>query len=410
MSICRSRAEACLEAAPDRRKRDGRTVGPVCGVPRRHARASGGGSRPRAAGQARRPRARPAWQPPAGPRVRGTCPLRTSLYLELATPPEARAGEVDPESVAVRPAGGGRRGRRAAPAGPALRRGRLGLAAAEAGPLRRPVAGRLRRARQAAEARDPYTVRVSAGPVRGAGPPTDAGTWSFTTEAAPAVHALNFPLDLKAEPVRWHGRFFSGICNVIFCTQAENYGPTYELMAEARKEHPRAWSYQRDFWPTGTEYRPAGFLPQRLPNIVRERETRRIAAIEPREGGLVLRVEDVFGHEQYGIPAGPTRGRGLPPGRRGPHRRRRPRCPHQGPRGRRRGRHRQRRPRRGPRRRLEDRLRRAAPPEGRPRLRRGCSRPAAATSASSTPTARRAITGGGSTRSGTWPTASTAAA
>ena len=53
-------------------------------------------------------------------------------------------------------------------------------------------------------------------------------------------------------------------------------------MAEARKQHPRAWDYRRDFWPTGTEYRPATFLAVNLPNIVRERETRRIAAIESR--------------------------------------------------------------------------------------------------------------------------------
>ncbi len=41
-----------------------------------------------------------------------------------------------------------------------------------------------------------------------------------------------------------------------------------------------------------------------LPNVVRERETRRIAAIEPRDKTLVLRVEDFFGHQQYGIPDG----------------------------------------------------------------------------------------------------------
>jgi hypothetical protein len=45
-------------------------------------------------------------------------------------------------------------------------------------------------------------------------------------------------------------------------------------------------------------------LAVNLPNIVRERETRRIAAIEPREKDAVLRVEDVFGDDQYGIPAG----------------------------------------------------------------------------------------------------------
>src|SRR5262249_14414541 len=133
---------------------------------------------------------------------------------------------------------------------------------------------------------------------------SEAGTWSFTTESAPAVHQIEFSVDLRAHPVEWHGRFFSGICNVIFCSQAENYGPTYELMAEARTRHPAVWSYQRDFWLTGTEYRPASFFPQRLPNLVRERETRRITAMQEREGRLVLRVEDVFGNKQYGIPAG----------------------------------------------------------------------------------------------------------
>ena len=131
-----------------------------------------------------------------------------------------------------------------------------------------------------------------------------AGTWSFTTESIPAVHTQEFSFDLKSEPIHWQGRFFSGICNVVFCTQAANYGPTFELMAEARKRHPNAWSQQRDFWLTGSEHRPQGFFPVNLPNIVRERETRRIAAIEPQAGGVLLRVEDVFGHEQYGIPDG----------------------------------------------------------------------------------------------------------
>ena len=65
-------------------------------------------------------------------------------------------------------------------------------------------------------------MRASAGQ----GQSADAGTWSFTTEAAEPVARAGFRLDLAAEPVRWHGRFFSGICNVIFCTQAANYGPT----------------------------------------------------------------------------------------------------------------------------------------------------------------------------------------
>ena len=87
------------------------------------------------------------------------------------------------------------------------------------------------------------------------------------------AYSEEFSLDLKADPIQWHGRFFSGICNVIFCTQAANYGATFDLMAAARKQHPNAWSLQRDFWLTGTEFRPPGFLAVNLPNIVRERET-----------------------------------------------------------------------------------------------------------------------------------------
>ena len=159
-----------------------------------------------------------------------------------------------------------------------------------------------------------YEVVVAAGVADKPASSAAAGRWSFTTETAQAVHRLNFALDLTSDPVRWHGRFFSGICNVLFCTQAANYGPTYDLMAEARKQHPNAWSFQRDFWMTGTEFRPQGFFPVNLPNIVRERETRRIAAIESRDEGILLRVEDFFGHRQYGIADGRPVGEDYHPG------------------------------------------------------------------------------------------------
>jgi hypothetical protein len=231
-------------------------------------------------------------------------PLRTSLYLELGMSGGAKPGEVSPESVAVRlETEGGEAiellgpGQRFAEGVSGWIRPKQDLSGArsiavyvEPGKMLKPVTR--------------HTVHVSAASTKAVGRSAAVGSWSFTTEAAPSVHALTFPLDLGAQPVQWHGRFFSGICNVVFCTQAESYGPTYELMAEARKQHPRAWSYQRDFWPTGTEFRPASFMPQLVPNIVRERETRRISAIEPREVEVRLRVEDVFGHQQYGIPAG----------------------------------------------------------------------------------------------------------
>jgi hypothetical protein len=229
-------------------------------------------------------------------------PLQTSIYFELALPPGGKTDEVSPETVAVS----------------------LQAERGEAVDLLRPgkqfgpgVFGWLRNKRDLQGAKSlavyvepypllrpdtKYTVSVSVGTQKTAGASAPTTTWGFTTEPAPATRRVDFTLDLKAEPVQWHGRFFSGICNVIFCTQATNYGPTYDLMAEARKQHPNAWSLQRDFWLTGAEYRPAGFFPPNLPNIVRERETRRITAMDSHEKSVLLRVEDVFGHPQYGIP------------------------------------------------------------------------------------------------------------
>ena len=145
-----------------------------------------------------------------------------------------------------------------------------------------------------------YVVSVRPNSRQGAVLNEDKGSWQFTTEAAPATHPLQFPLDLSASPVRWHGGFFTGFCKPSFCTSASNRLPGYELSDRVRKQFPRAWSLQRDFWPTGMEHQP-GFLSGGLPNVVRERETRRITALEKRDGGVLVRVEDFFGHAQYGI-------------------------------------------------------------------------------------------------------------
>src|SRR5947209_8739189 len=147
-----------------------------------------------------------------------------------------------------------------------------------------------------------YTVRVTAWSRGGAALPAAAGTWQFTTEAEPKPRPIDFRLALNEPAVRWQGGFFTGFCNVAFCTSAANRVPTYELMEQVRQSSPRAWSLQRDFWMTGTEHKP-GFLKINLPNVVRERETRHVTAIEPHADGSLLRVEDFFGHEQYGIPS-----------------------------------------------------------------------------------------------------------
>lgn len=231
-------------------------------------------------------------------------PLKTSLYVELGQPRGAAPNPVEPKSVTVELRREGGAPVRLLGPGQTFARGASGWLRTRHDMQRVPSLAVYVDPGFALEPGSKYTVSVSGAPIKGNPPAAAIGQWEFTTEAAPAAHPLAFTVDLAAKPVRWHGRFFSGLCNVIFCTEASGYGPTYDLMAEARRQHPRAWSFQRDFWMTGSEFSPPGMFPQRLPNIVRERETRRIASIGPRDGKVVLHLEDVFGHEQYGVPPG----------------------------------------------------------------------------------------------------------
>lgn len=230
-------------------------------------------------------------------------PLATSLYFELTIVPEPNGDEVLPESVSVRLQSAGKESIDLVQPGQRFAEGASGWLRARQGLFQKstPLAVYVEPGRPLKPSTT-YTVRVQARSAKGAELDETSGVWKFTTEAADPIDAIPYRLDLGTEPVRWHGAFFSGICNVVFSTRAEVFGSTYDLMDEARKRHPKAWSYQRDFWMTGTEGRTR-LLPHGLPNIVCERETRRIAAMDPHDGGVLLHVEDVFGHQQYGIPA-----------------------------------------------------------------------------------------------------------
>lgn len=239
--------------------------------------------------------------PRPGPSQEGV-PLRSSLYFELAVRGGAAGDAVDPDSVrvSVRPEGGEPEtllepGRKFA-AGSSGRfferadgRGKrsLGVWIDPGAPLR-PLTR--------------YAVEASAASRKGARTREGCG-WEFRTEGPPETVEARFALDLGQPPVRWRGGFFRGFCKASFATSASNMIPTYELMERVRSRWPEAWSIQRDFWMTGTEHRPT-FLSQNLPNIVRELETRRIAAIDRLPGRTALRVEDFFGHRQYKIPSG----------------------------------------------------------------------------------------------------------
>jgi hypothetical protein len=148
-----------------------------------------------------------------------------------------------------------------------------------------------------------YAVSVSARSKNGAVLSDREGTWEFTTENQATEHSLQYELDMSESPVRWHGGFFTGFCKTGFCTSAKDRIPGYELMESVRKQYPKAWSLQRDFYLTGMERQPK-LLSGGLPNLVRERETRRVIAMEKQDSGTLLRVIDFFGHEQYGIASG----------------------------------------------------------------------------------------------------------
>jgi hypothetical protein len=156
----------------------------------------------------------------------------------------------------------------------------------------------------ALDAKASYTVRMTARSREGVELARPMAAWNFTTEDAAQEHQVSLAADLSAEPVHWQGGFFTGICNVVFCTKDESFGPLYRMMVEAQKEHPRAWREQRDIWMTATDDRKPEwhmFMDPKVPNLVRERETRRITKITEHPDGLLLHLEDFFGCEQYGV-------------------------------------------------------------------------------------------------------------
>ncbi|MCZ6795885.1 MAG: hypothetical protein O7J95_19935 [Planctomycetota bacterium] len=149
-----------------------------------------------------------------------------------------------------------------------------------------------------------YVVSVSARSRGGAELAAREGSWEFTTEAANSERRrISFGVDLSVPPVHWRGGFFTGFCKPSFCTSASNRLGGYRLMDRLRQQYPGAWSLQRDFTMTSMERQPR-FLSTVPPNVVREQETRRIRSMSRSADGVLLRVEDFFGHEQYGIPSG----------------------------------------------------------------------------------------------------------
>jgi len=226
-------------------------------------------------------------------------PVRTSLFFQLGFKDKGANDEVLADSVAVRLRAADMAEVEILSAGQKFAQGYSGQVTFS----RQPQSALVVYIDSAAELRPltKYTVSVSARSREGAELGGERGSWQFTTAAAEGSQAVEFALDLAQPAARWQGGFFTGFCKPSFCTSASNRLSSYELMNRVREAtSPRAWSLQRDFSPTSAGHQPE-FLEWSHPNVVRERETRRITDLQPHDEGILLRLEDFFGHEQYGI-------------------------------------------------------------------------------------------------------------
>ena len=306
--------------------------GRVRGDPRRHARAGRHRPRPRAAGQARRACSPTRTAAPGRPASAGRPAADEPLPGAGDAAGRPRAARWTPSPCpCLQPEGGEavellRPGRRFAEGASGWLRPKQDLSA----PGRSPSTSSPRAPLEPATR---YTVRVR--PARGGGAGTTCGRRHLELHhrgGRPVARA-----DVPARPGRRAGPLarpvlLGGLQRHLLLAGGELRA---DLRADGRGPQgaPPRLGLSARLLADGHRVPPAAASsPQRLPNIVRERETRRIAAIEPREGrpraprGGRLRPRAVR------HPRRPAGGRGLPPGRRGPHRRRRPRRPHQGPR------------------------------------------------------------------------------
>lgn len=149
-----------------------------------------------------------------------------------------------------------------------------------------------------------YTLRLSCRSREGIVSKEDDLQLRFITESVGDPQPLEFQLDLREQPVQWNGSFFGGIYKPSFCTSDLNgFRGTYALMEKPSRHGRPNWGLQRDLSITAMDWQGDMCRKDRLPNIVRERETRHITKMKKGAKGVQLQVEDFFGHEQYGIPS-----------------------------------------------------------------------------------------------------------
>ena len=260
---------------------------------------------------------RPARQPPAGPRC-ADVPLRTSLYFELANAGRRKTRRCEPRLGLGQPSSHGgadvellRPGRRFAEGAWGWLRPKQDLRA----PGRSPSTSSRPTARARDELHGPRLGRPR-GRVQ-ADPPTPAPGASPPRQSGPSHHA-----GILARPDVRAGS--TGTAGSSRALQRHLLHAGGELRADVRADGrgPQAA-------PAGLEL-PARFLDDghrvpaarvSSPSTCPTSSASARPAGSPRSsratGSVVLRVEDFFGHEQYGIPGGRPVAEDYPPRRRG---------------------------------------------------------------------------------------------
>ncbi len=130
----------------------------------------------------------------------------------------------------------------------------------------------------------------------------NTSTWSFTTRRSLAGAAASFNIDLTAPTVTWPGRWFAGTVKPNFDTsRVFDQSPVYALLDTVRQRQPDFMLQARDF-PWMGDYTQANFFDGN-PNLVRERETRRITAFREVGTQSELTLSDLIEGPLYGIAA-----------------------------------------------------------------------------------------------------------
>ncbi len=229
----------------------------------------------------------------------------TSVYFEIVVPSSnAPADAVDPASVTAQLewAGGGPE--------PMLLAGQVaapGWTVQPNGPFTQGTTtgyGFYLRRQAALAALTQYTVRVSATTLSGIPLAPGDVLWRFTTRGVIADPSVAFSIDMAQPPLTWPGRWFGGLVKPNFNTSVLfDQEPVYALMDAARAEVPEFLLNQRD-WPLMSDYWAGGGYFDGNPNIMRERETRRITAIADGAADTTLTLTDLLEGPLYGIAPG----------------------------------------------------------------------------------------------------------